>query len=139
MRIVRVMCLCICMRTVIILRPPGRGRVDLPEDDLAWTGLVASEREAERDQSPDSTESRSERRGERWDRWGNNAESIASSHILKFHSIQRTRGTFNSITGVGIDSRLGKVTFLPSAGTPRLLLYPSYAGFTSRSTMLTSL
>jgi hypothetical protein len=86
MRIVRVMCLCICMRTVIILRPPGRGRVDLPEDDLAWTGLVASEREAERDQSPDSTESRSERRGERWDRWGNNAESIASSHILKFHS-----------------------------------------------------
>jgi hypothetical protein len=56
------------------------------ESRSSWTGLVASEREAERDQSPDSTESRSERRGERWDRWGNNAESIASSHILKFHS-----------------------------------------------------
>ena len=36
-----------------------RESIDLPEDDLAWTGLVASEREAERDQSPDSTESRS--------------------------------------------------------------------------------
>ena len=43
-----------------------RESIDLPEDDLAWTGLVASEREAERqrDQSPDSTaeQERAERR-----------------------------------------------------------------------------